>query len=989
MLEVLMFIAVFVILGQMWRRLQTLERRLELAEFHSAASAVPDFVPHPRADAAHRGNGFEAERTAAAISVPAPLLEAEPVPEPEPEPEPLIQTSEPVADAAPDRPAPVADVEPAGVEEEPGRGFGFEELFGRRLPIWAGGVTLAVAGVLIVRYSIEAGLLSPLIRFVSGLLFGSLLTAGAEIALRSEDRVRDPRVRQALSGAGIATLYASILVAANVYALIGPVVALAAMAGVTGLAMALSLRFGAPSALLGLVGGLAAPALVGAGAPNVPLLTVYLALAVGGLTVLSRTQRWMWLGASALVGGLGWGAALLLGGMLDTAASLSIGLYLLVVGIALPLVAAPIGAGRLMRIGGSIAAAAQMAALVATGGFSLLHWGLFGLISIAILWLSRREEGLARLAVVGLALVLLLLGAWSGPSPGEFALVLLTATILYGGTALHALWRPRGSLVEVGQIAALALGAPLLATMHFYRADHSTDLPLAALSLAAAAFPAAAAWLGWGKAERLADPRFALLVSAAGLLVATAAAFAVPLGMLPLVIAAIAVGLLLLSLLAGDARIEVAAWLGAVATVPILAGGSGFEAELTRLAGPPEAAAPLLAVLRWAGLGCAALVFASRPRLEEARIAAQAMAALLFYGAAAQVVPGTGLPLVAPAALLALAFAGRRFATERLLPAMAVTLGVSIAWTALPFLHWSAAALASLAGDPLFVTDLPSVRDAVLRLLVPSLLIGASAWAGRRQVRDTARVPVIAAAGAIGLAAAHILFKQVFGIASTADFVAFGVAERAVWTALLLAAAFAAWKAGARNAALVACGTAAAYLGWYTLILHNPLWARQAVGGLPLVNLLIAVYGPPLGLLALAGRVQGDLRGRIERPRAVLQMLLTVLFAYATLRQLVHGAILVMPGLSQGEDIARSILAVALAIGFLLWGIRTRSRDWRIGSLVLMLLAVAKVFLLDASGLEGLLRIASFVALGFSLIGIGWLYSRSLGGERPALSKMR
>jgi uncharacterized membrane protein len=79
---------------------------------------------------------------------------------------------------------------------------------------------------------------------------------------------------------------------------------------------------------------------------------------------------------------------------------------------------------------------------------------------------------------------------------------------------------------------------------------------------------------------------------------------------------------------------------------------------------------------------------------------------------------------------------------------------------------------------------------------------------------------------------------------------------------------------------------------------------------------------------------------------------------------------------------------VALAIGFLLWGIRTRSRDWRIGSLVLMLLAVAKVFLLDASGLEGLLRIASFVALGFSLIGIGWLYSRSLGGERPALSKI-
>jgi len=43
-----------------------------------------------------------------------------------------------------------------------------------------------------------------------------------------------------------------------------------------------------------------------------------------------------------------------------------------------------------------------------------------------------------------------------------------------------------------------------------------------------------------------------------------------------------------------------------------------------------------------------------------------------------------------------------------------------------------------------------------------------------------------------------------------------------------------------------------------------------------------------------------------------------------------------------------------------------------------MLAAVAKVFLFDASGLTGLLRIASFLALGFSLIGIGWLYSRYL-----------
>jgi len=64
----------------------------------------------------------------------------------------------------------------------------------------------------------------------------------------------------------------------------------------------------------------------------------------------------------------------------------------------------------------------------------------------------------------------------------------------------------------------------------------------------------------------------------------------------------------------------------------------------------------------------------------------------------------------------------------------------------------------------------------------------------------------------------------------------------------------------------------------------------------------------------------------------------------------------------------------------LLWGIRTDKRVWR-ASLLLMLGAFAKVFLLDASGVKGLLRIASFLALSFGLIGIGWLYSRQLKSD--------
>ena len=110
-------------------------------------------------------------------------------------------------------------------------------------------------------------------------------------------------------------------------------------------------------------------------------------------------------------------------------------------------------------------------------------------------------------------------------------------------------------------------------------------------------------------------------------------------------------------------------------------------------------------------------------------------------------------------------------------------------------------------------------------------------------------------------------------------------------------------------------------------------------------------------------------------------MAMIALYGWAALRQAFHGSLLTQPGLGGAEDILRSILGIALALGFLLWGIRSRQRNWRIASLMLMLAAVGKVFLFDASGLEGLLRIASFVALGFSLIGIGWLYSRQLKHE--------
>ena len=55
----------------------------------------------------------------------------------------------------------------------------------------------------------------------------------------------------------------------------------------------------------------------------------------------------------------------------------------------------------------------------------------------------------------------------------------------------------------------------------------------------------------------------------------------------------------------------------------------------------------------------------------------------------------------------------------------------------------------------------------------------------------------------------------------------------------------------------------------------------------------------------------------------------------------------------------------------------------RHASLVVLIVAVVKVFLYDASDLTGLYRVASFLGLGLTLIGIGYIYRRFVSEPSP------
>jgi uncharacterized membrane protein len=104
---------------------------------------------------------------AAPLDVPEAIL-SPPVPTEPPAPI-LAKPSEVIISrpaepsAAPYQPEPepaLTRAVPSASEQPKARVFtlDFEELFGRRLPIWAGGITLAIAGVLIVKYAVDIGL---------------------------------------------------------------------------------------------------------------------------------------------------------------------------------------------------------------------------------------------------------------------------------------------------------------------------------------------------------------------------------------------------------------------------------------------------------------------------------------------------------------------------------------------------------------------------------------------------------------------------------------------------------------------------------------------------------------------------------------------------------------------------------------------------------------------------------------------------------------
>ena len=115
---------------------------------------------------------------------------------------------------------------------------------------------------------------------------------------------------------------------------------------------------------------------------------------------------------------------------------------------------------------------------------------------------------------------------------------------------------------------------------------------------------------------------------------------------------------------------------------------------------------------------------------------------------------------------------------------------------------------------------------------------------------------------------------------------------------------------------------------------------------------------------------------------AVLAVALALAYLSLEVRTLYHGEILTSGGTSDAEQYTYSAVWLVFGVAVLLIGMLLRSQPARLVSAAVILITVAKVFLLDLAGLEGVYRALSFIGLGLVLVGIGWLYQRLLFPRR-------
>ena len=827
------------------------------------------------------------------------------------QPEPHSTDVVPEAEATTSAPAkPVS--EPATA---PATG-GIERTLTSRWLVWLGGVTIALAGIFLVKYSIDQDWLNPSVRCALGVLGGVALTVAGELWRRRQMQ-RAPAIHEpsvipaALSAAGIAMLYGSVYAAFALYDLIAALLAFVVLAAISFCSFALALLHGRLIAVLGLIGGYLVPVLVSTGEGSSLALFSFLGALAVALTVIVRYRGWWevaWLG---LAGAVAWPVLWFRMWWIPVDVPV-LGSYLVALAALFLYVRPVVDTERRVGIGirirhtdaflwvSAVAIAALVFSLVRIDGYERVSLTFLAVASALFLHAGFREERHDLLGALALLLVLALFATWDIPRLMDSA-----------GRALgeHG-WLydlGRGPVVPPLLVSYASLGAAFAALFGlagFLALWHARRRPWVWAAVSAAA-PVSLLAVGFWRVQEFdldLDWAVAALV-VAGLLLRAAVQVARnrdrP-GMSG-ALAVYAMGVVAALSLAMAMSLE-QAWLTVALSLQIPA----LAAIHDRL--------PLAGLRRvtWivAGVVLSRLIFNYQ---------------VLDYSAG--ILPGFGWTLYGYGVpCLGFWYAARRYrahgdvALARFLEAGALAFGVLL--VSLQIRFWT-------AGD-----------------------IGATTYSFLERSLQTVA----------WLAIAYGLYLRSDG--SRRDAFDWG------------------WR--------LLGGVAVAQLVLLQIFVAGPFSRPIAVGDHPVVNLMLLAYGLPALFAALFLRVANLRRSGDDRLVAMIAgvLVLVLIFVELTLevRRAFHGSILVSGVVdgefreagetSNAEWYSYSVAWLVYAGVLLALGIRRMSTALRYASLALVMLTTAKLFVFDMSELTGLFRVTSFLGLGLSLIGVGYLYQR-------------
>lgn len=175
----------------------------------------------------------------------------------------------------------------------------------------------------------------------------------------------------------------------------------------------------------------------------------------------------------------------------------------------------------------------------------------------------------------------------------------------------------------------------------------------------------------------------------------------------------------------------------------------------------------------------------------------------------------------------------------------------------------------------------------------------------------------------------------------------------------------------------VLLGLAALQIVFVQLLFSNPFISGENVGDYPVVNTLLLAYAVPAAFaFFLAKRFQQQSPPWPALVSAVLGFVLVFAYLSLEVRHAYQGPVLHSSLQTDTEFYTYSLVWLVYALVLLGIGIAAKSTLPRYVSLAVLLITVLKAFLFDMADLSGLLRVSTFLILGLTLVGIGYLYQR-------------